>query len=68
MQKRLTITIDEEVYEGLYKVVGRGKIGRFIEELVRPYVVEEEIAQEAEAESLDWIEALLPDSDSSDAT
>ena len=35
MKKKLTLTIDEEVYEGLHEVVGRRKISRFIEELVR---------------------------------
>jgi predicted CopG family antitoxin len=35
MQKKLTVTIDEEVYEGLRTVIGPRKISRFIEELVR---------------------------------
>ncbi len=39
MQKKLTITVNEEVYRGLHKVIGRGKISEFIEELVRPHVV-----------------------------
>ncbi|MGI0015592.1 MAG: addiction module antitoxin [Nitrososphaera sp.] len=38
MQKKLTITIDEVVYEGLYKFVGRRRISQFIEDLVRPHV------------------------------
>ena len=38
MQKKLTITIDEDVYAGLYRVVGRRKISKFIESLVRPHV------------------------------
>ena len=75
MQKKLTITIDEQVYEGLHTVVGRRRISHFIEELVRPYVVGHEIeagyqamAQDAdrEAEALEWAEALV--GDSSDAT
>ncbi len=36
MQKKLTITLDERVYRGLHTVVGRRRISRFIEELVRP--------------------------------
>ena len=65
MQKRLTITIDEEVYAGLYQVVGRGKISRFIESVVRPYVVYGDIERgyramgedsEREAEAMEWIE------------
>jgi hypothetical protein len=39
MQKKLTITIDEEVYEGLHKNIGPRKISRFIQEAVRPHVV-----------------------------
>ena len=38
MRKKLTITIDEDVYAGLYRVVGRRRISRFIESLVRPHV------------------------------
>jgi predicted CopG family antitoxin len=39
MQKKLTITVDEEVYEGLHKTIGHRKISRFIQEIVRPHVV-----------------------------
>jgi predicted CopG family antitoxin len=39
MQKKLTITVDEEVYEGLHKTIGPRKISRFIQEIVRPHVV-----------------------------
>lgn len=70
MQKKLTITIDERVYGGLHSVVGRRRISRFIETLVRPYVVGKELeaayrqmAQDElrEAEALDWSEATLGD-------
>jgi hypothetical protein len=39
MQKKLTITVDEEVYEGLHKTIGARKISRFVQEIVRPHVV-----------------------------
>ena len=39
MQKKLTLTVDEEVYEGLRKNIGPRKISKFIQEVVRPYVV-----------------------------
>ncbi|MFN2398853.1 MAG: hypothetical protein ABR543_09490 [Gemmatimonadaceae bacterium] len=39
MQKKLTIMIDEEVYAGLYRFIGRRKISQFIERLVRPHVL-----------------------------
>lgn len=70
MRKKLTITIDEEVYKGLYTVVGPRRISRFIEELVRPYVMlpeleaaYEQMAQdeEREAEALEWAEATVGD-------
>ena len=49
MHKRLTISLDEQVYEGLYSVVGRGNISRFIENLVRPHVVPTDVAEMAES-------------------
>ena len=70
MQKKLTITVDEAVYDGLYRVVGPRRISQFIEELVRPHVVEgnlsEAYAQMAadearETEAEEWAEALIPD-------
>ena len=36
MQKKLTLTIDEEVYDGLREVIGPRKISHFVEELVSP--------------------------------
>ncbi len=44
MHKKLTITVDAEVYDGLYRTVGAGRISHFIEELVRPYVVHVDLA------------------------
>jgi hypothetical protein len=42
MQKKLTITIDEDVYAALHRVVGRRKISGFIESLVRLHVIGED--------------------------
>ncbi|MGA2469030.1 MAG: hypothetical protein ABSH06_32430 [Thermodesulfobacteriota bacterium] len=36
MQKKLTITVDEEVYAGLHQIIGPRKISKFVQELVRP--------------------------------
>ncbi len=33
MRKKLTITVDEEVYDGLHRVIGRRHISRFLNEL-----------------------------------
>jgi len=70
LQKKLTITVDEEVYEGLHKVVGRRKISRFLQELARPLVVRSELEagyramsadRAREAEALEWAEATFGD-------
>jgi hypothetical protein len=70
MQKKLTITVDERVYQGLHLVIGRRRISRFIESLVRPYVIGKDLeaaykqmAQEEarEAEALEWAEATVGD-------
>ncbi len=44
MQKKLTVTIDEEVYDGLRTIVGLGKISRFIEDLVHVRETKERIS------------------------
>ncbi len=70
MQKKLTITIDEEVYEGLREVIGPRKISRFIEDLVRPHVTKKDIYaaykkmaddEVRESEALEWAEATFGD-------
>ena len=70
MQKKLTITVDEKVYAGLQKVIGRGHISEFIESLVRPHVLPKEIEygykamaadKVREAEAMEWIEGTLGD-------
>jgi len=70
MQKKLTITIDEKVYKGLHRVIGQGRISQFIESLVRPHVIPQDLeaaykqmAQDEtrEAEALEWSEATIGD-------
>lgn len=70
MQKKLTVTIDERVYVGLHRVVGRRRISRFVESLVRPHVIDKDLEaayrqmarEEArEAEALEWTEATVGD-------
>lgn len=70
MQKKLTITIEESVYRGLYARVGAGRISRFIEDLVRPHVLAKELDdayaamacdEEREEAALEWSEGLLGD-------
>jgi len=70
MQKKLTVTIDEEVYDGLRTVIGPRKISCFIEDLVRPHVVKKdmyaaykEMAADhvRESEALEWAEGTFGD-------
>jgi predicted CopG family antitoxin len=70
MQKKLTITIDEKVYSGLHRVIGRRRISSFIESLVRPHVIQDELLaayeemahdEVREAEALEWAESILTD-------
>ncbi len=67
MQRKLTITVADDVYRGLHQRIGRGEISRFIEGLVRPHVVTgselEEAYREAardeaaEQDAWEWIES-----------
>ena len=70
MRKKLTITVDEKVYEGLHKRIGRRKISKFVEEMVRPHVVRPDLesayAQMAldkkrEQEAEEWAEITFKD-------
>ena len=63
---------DEQVYDGLYAVVGKGAISQFIENLLRPHVIKDELDaaykrmaedEARETEALDWAEALIGDSE-----
>jgi len=70
MQKKLTISIDETVYKGLYERIGSRKISKFIEDLVRPHVINKDLDlaykqmsedTEREGQALEWAEATLGD-------
>jgi hypothetical protein len=70
MQRKLTVTIDEQVYLGLHTVVGRRRISRFVESIVGPHVLKAARDAEyrrmaadadAEAEALQWIESVVGD-------
>ena len=70
MHRKLTISVDEQVYEGLHRIIGRGRISQFIEEFLRPHVLIEnldaayrQMAQEEarEAEALQWAESTQGD-------
>lgn len=70
MQKKLTITIDAQVYDGLHSIIGPGHISHFIENLVRPYVVFPDLEaayirmsqdEAREAKALAWAESTIGD-------
>lgn len=70
MVKKLTITVDDDVYAGLHSRIGRRRISRFLNNLARPHVSEPELAaayremaadEEREREALEWAEGLIED-------
>ena len=70
MHRKLTITLEEAVYEGLYRTIGKRRISQFIEDLVRPHVVDTALDagyqamaadMERETEAQEWCNALAGD-------
>lgn len=70
MSKKLTITIEDEVYHGLHSVIGPRRISRFLNDLARPHVMRSDLAQgyramaadeEREREAKAWVEKLADD-------
>jgi hypothetical protein len=68
MHKRMKIIIDEAVYDGLVRAIGRRKISKFLEDLARPYVMQDDLFSayqamaadtERELEALEWSNALI---------
>lgn len=70
MHKRMTITLDEAVYEGLSRTIGKRRMSQFIEDLLRPHVLDTALddgyqamaadtVREAEAHA--WCNALATD-------
>ena len=70
MHKKMTISLDEAVYEGLYRTVGKRRMSKFIEDLVRPHVIDTSLDdgyramaadKEREAEAVEWTNGLAGD-------
>jgi len=68
MQRKMTISLDEDVYRGLLAIVGKRKISKFISDVVRPHVVESYLEEgykamaadkEYQAEAKEWVNANL---------
>lgn len=71
MHRRMTITLDEEVYEGLYRRVGKRRMSQFIEDTdssprvgyVHGRGVLGHGCGSRESEALEWSNALMGDQD-----
>jgi predicted CopG family antitoxin len=70
MHKKMTITLDEAVYEGLWRTIGKRRMSQFIEDLLRPHVMGASLEdgykamaedQDREAEATEWTNALSKD-------
>jgi hypothetical protein len=66
----MTITLDEAVYEGLYRTVGKRRMSQFIEDLLRPHVLGGALEAgyqamaldvERESQALEWSNGLIKD-------
>ncbi len=70
IMRKLTITVEDDVYRGLQSRVGPRRISRFLNDLARPHVVEDDLEsayremaadEEREREALEWSEATVAD-------
>ncbi len=70
MHKKMTITLDEAVYEGLYRTIGKRKMSQFIEDLLRPHVMDTSMDsgykamaadKDREDEAMEWCNAIASD-------
>jgi hypothetical protein len=70
MNRKLTIMVSDEVYQGLHRTVGRRRIGQFLERLARPHVVPEDMEaaysemardEQREREANEWTEGVIGD-------
>jgi len=75
MRKKLTISLDEKVYQGLYATIGKGKISQFIENLVKPHILHQDLEiayremalnAEREHEAIEWNEGVIEDANNAD--
>ena len=68
--RKLTITVEDEVYSGLHRRIGPRRISKFLNDLARPHVIEDDLDgayralamdEEREREALEWSEAMISD-------
>jgi hypothetical protein len=70
MSKKLTITVDDDVYEGLRTVIGQRRISRFLNDLARPHIMPRDVVEgyremaadkAREREAAEWVDQLTGD-------
>jgi hypothetical protein len=70
MHKKMTISLDEAVYDGLYRTIGKRRMSQFIEDLLRPHVMDTALDagyqamasdQTREKDAGEWINTLAKD-------
>ena len=70
MAKKLTITVEDEVYAGLHRVIGARRISRYLNDLARPHVTGGDLLEgyramaadeDYEREAQEWVEGLAGD-------
>ena len=66
----MTITLDEALYDELYRTIGKRKMSQFIEDLLRSHVLDTSLDagykamtadQARESEAMEWVNALAGD-------
>ncbi|MEY3788318.1 MAG: hypothetical protein RLZ75_2525 [Pseudomonadota bacterium] len=72
MRKKITITLDAAFYDWLYRAIGKRKMSQFIEDLLRPHVLDISLDagykamaadQVRESEAMEWVNALAGEMD-----
>ena len=70
MSKKLTIIVDDDVYRGLHRRLGRRRISRFLNDIARQHISDLDLEEgykamaadaSYEREALEWIEGIVED-------
>lgn len=62
MRKRISITLDEEVYKGLYRTTDKRRMSQFIEDLLRPHILDTALNDGyREIQAQEWCNSLSMD-------
>ncbi|WAP70965.1 hypothetical protein [Jiella pelagia] len=70
MPRKMTITLAEEVFDGLCRTAGEGDVSRYVEELLRRHVIDADLDEgyramaadtDREADAGEWLSGLAAD-------